>query len=227
MPGEANLPGSEAEETVVRVPGAPPPRGGWPVLMFLHGCGERPASYADHAAFAAGCDFAGIAPPGPLPTAHAGRSWTGELSVTGDCVQSALDQCAGDHPLDRGKVYLCGFSQGATHAFGLLAGRPDLYAGAVVLSPGEGPSPPALARGAGIPRALYVAYGQMEYRVFRNRAQNYAALWRRTGWPCWLESHTGWHHFPVDWHTRLPRILEWLQDGGREGESPTAAPQVF
>ncbi len=218
MVDEPDLRQSETDEIVVRVPVGSPPPSGWPVLVFLHGCGERPASYAVHAALAAACDLAGIAPPGPAATSHAGRSWPGELSVTGDCVQSALDRCERDHLVDRGRVYLCGFSQGATHAYGLLAARPDLYRGAIVLSPGEGPPPPALVRTVGPPRSLYVAHGQQEYRVFRKRAQKYAALWRRAGWPCWLEPHPGGHHFPVDWHARLPRILEWLAfDGAQRG----------
>ncbi len=224
MLGESNLRQSEAEETVVRVPGGVPPPGGWPVLVFLHGCGERAASYAAHAALAAAWDFAGVAPSGPLATAHAGRSWPGELSLTSDCIQAALDGCQADHPVDRGRVYLCGFSQGATHAYGLLAARPDLYRGAIALSPGEGPSPPVPVRTAGAPRALYVAYGQEEYRAFRKRARQYAAMWRRAGWACWLEPHAGWHHFPVDWPTRLPRILQWLQGQGPEGE-PSAVGQ--
>jgi hypothetical protein len=41
MLGEPNLQQSEAEQTVVCVPVRTPPPSGWPVLMFLHGCGEK------------------------------------------------------------------------------------------------------------------------------------------------------------------------------------------
>jgi predicted esterase len=200
----------DADEVVARAPGGSSPPRGWPVLVFLHGCGERAAMYTAHVALAAECGFVGLAPSGPVATRSAGRSWSGDLASTDDCVQSALAPSEAGHGWDRGRVYLCGFSQGATHAYGLLAARPDRYVGAIVLSPGEGPEPPPVPPVAQGPRPVYLSFGQGEYRAFRQRAQNWAGRWRRAGQPCLLEPHPGGHHLPEDWADRIPRVVSWL-----------------
>jgi poly(3-hydroxybutyrate) depolymerase len=218
------------EELVVRVPGSGAPSDGWPVLVFLHGCGERAGLYRTHTALAAECGFVGVAPSGPLATSSVGRSWPAELSATDDRIRAALARCEGDHRLDHGRVYLCGFSQGATHAYGLLAARPDRYLGAAILSPGEGPTPPPVPRALGGPRPVYMTYGQGEYRAFRQRARKWGALWQRAGHPYRLEPHTGGHHFPFDWPARFPDVMGWLSGQstrravGPDQPDPTAEP---
>ena len=207
---------SEADEIVARVPSGAPPPGGWPVIVFLHGAGERTAAYAVRATLAADHGFAGVAPSGPMGTSHAGRSWSGDLATTDGCVQVALTKYEGSHQVDRDRIYLCGFSLGATHAVGLLLSRPERYRGALALSPGAGPPIPAAVKSALGARPLYVAYGEKEYRVFRKKAQRCAALWRRAKWPCLLESHPGSHHFPADWDSRFPRLVQWLETAARQ-----------
>lgn len=196
-------------DLVVRVPSGRAPPDGWPVFVFLHGCGERASDYARLAALAAEYAVAGVAPSGPLLTAYAGRSWAADLTSTDDCVQSSLGWLGDGPRLNCGCVYLCGFSQGATHAYGLLAARPDRYAGAVVLSPGEGPEPPDPPPGCER-RPVYVSFGQGEYRAFRQRARKWASRWRRFGHPCLLDPHPGGHQLPGDWGDRFPRIVSWL-----------------
>lgn len=215
---------TEASETVVRLPGAASPPAGWPVLVFLHGCGESPAAYGLHAALAAACNLVGLVPSGPVLTSYFGRAWPAELSATGDCMEAALDRCAAQHPVDRARVFLCGFSQGATHAYRLLGARPGRYQGAMILSAGNGPLPPPFAERPDGPRPLYVTYGRMKYRAFRKRSEKYAALWRRAGQPVWIEPHAGGHQFPADWHARFPLVAEWLLNThqGLPGPTPHA-----
>jgi predicted esterase len=120
--------------------------------------------------------------------------------------------------MDQTRVFLCGFSQGATHAIGLLLSRPEQYRGALALSPGEGPAIPVARNSAVRARPLYVAYGRKEYRVFRKKAQRCAALWQHAKWPCLLESHPGSHHFPGDWVSRFPRLVAWLESAAQQAE---------
>jgi predicted esterase len=210
----------EIEPDWVRIPDEPSSPQGWPVLLFLHGCGERGSSYVVHAQAAANHGFAGIAVSGPLPTRNGGYSWPGGLAATHDHLEALLSRLSGRVPLDRRRVFLCGFSQGATHdAYGLLLSHPQNYRGAIVLSPGEGPPPPAIEKAGTAARPLYLAHGQKEYRAFRQRARKWAALWRRRGWPCWLEAHAGGHHFPADWGSRFPAVLGWLGDQVRDQEA--------
>ncbi len=221
---------TEVAETLTRLPCGTPPSQGWPVIVFLHGCGERAAAYAGHASLAAEHGFAGLVPSGPVATSHLGRSWSIDLAATDESVQGILALGKGALQVDRSRVYLCGFSQGATHTYGLLAAWPDRYRGAIVISPGEGPKPPSAPRAEPGPRPMYMAYGQGEYRQFRQRAQKWAARWRRAGHPCLIEPHAGGHHFPVDWVGRFHQIIGWLvlqsaEPGGRLGSLITAVEQ--
>jgi predicted esterase len=203
-------------EVLTRFPSGKPPSQGWPAMVFLHGCGERVSAYTDHVAFAAEKGFAAFAPAGPIFTSRFGRSWSSNLADTNECVQAALKSSTATLKVDANMVYLCGFSQGATHAYALLATWPDRYRGAIVLSLGEGPEPEHIERPIHGLRPLYVACGSKEFRQFRQRAKKWAARCRRAGQPCVMESHEGGHHFPVDWAVRFPQIVSWLAQQSNE-----------
>jgi predicted esterase len=176
----------------------------------LHGSGEHGDAYAGFAEAAATNGFIGITVSGPIAIRGGGRAWTQDSHATHEYIRGVLARSEDRVELTGARLFLCGFSQGATHAFDLLAARPDEYWGAIVLSPGEGPVPSAIVRTGNSPRPLVVTYGQNEYRAFRKRAQKFAAMWRRARWPCLLETHPGGHHLPADWERRFPRLLMWL-----------------
>jgi predicted esterase len=200
----------------VRTPKGNPPAAGWPVLVFLHGCGENQNAYVHLAEAAANNGFTGVAISGPI-TMRGGRcAWPEQSLATHGYLREVLARSEEEIEMGRARLFLCGFSQGGTHAFDLLVSRPDDYWGAIVLSPGDGPVPSAVAQAVKHPRPLVVAYGQKEYRIFRKRAQKFAKMWQRENWPCLLESHPGGHHFPADWESRLPRHLRWLDAQTRD-----------
>jgi predicted esterase len=203
----------------VRTPKGDRPPKGWPVLLFLHGAGDYGGAHAVHAESAAEHGFFAIAPSGPFSTRRAGRAWPAHgFAVTDQYLQEILARWEEREQMDRTRVFLCGFSQGATHAIGLLLSRPEEYRGALALSPGEGPAIPTTLKSACRPRPLYVIYGRKEFRVFRKKAQRCAALWQRAKWPCLLETHPGSHHFPGDWDSRFPRLVGWLESASHEAE---------
>jgi predicted esterase len=189
------------------------------VLLFLHGCGEYGGAYVDIARAATEHGFAGIAPTGPVATRGGGRAWPADsFTATHEYLRETLARCEMREEIDCTRVFLSGFSQGATHAVGLLASMPEEYQGALAMSPGEGPPIPTVVNSALCPRPLYVAYGQKEYRVFRKKAQRCSALWRRAKWPCLLDSHPGWHQFPSDWDRRFPKVMQWLVSAAQAAE---------
>jgi predicted esterase len=194
----------------VRIPPGNAPTSGWPLFLFLHGVGECGAAYRTHVEAATKQGFAGIAPSGPTVTSGGGRAWPRDLDATNAYLREILAIYARED-VNRASVFLCGFSQGATHAIGLLLSRPEEYLGAIVLSPGEGPPIPVALSSVDRSRPLYVTCGTREYRAFRKKTQRVAALCRRKRWPCWLETHPGGHHFPCDWDNRFPRVVRWLQ----------------
>jgi predicted esterase len=198
-------------ETSIRQPRGEPPNGGWPVLVFLHGCGGTGSEHTPHAIAATALGLAAVAIPGPIVAPGGGLAWPADgFETTHAYLQRELTRCVGQFRLDRSRPLLCGFSQGATHVVGLLATNPDAYAGGIALSPGEGPPIPAPDRLRSVRPPLYVAYGAREFPAFRKMARRCADVWRRAGYPTRLETHAGSHHMPLDWETRLPQIMRWL-----------------
>jgi predicted esterase len=225
LPEEFRQRCEEFDTTWSRTPKGNPPPKGWPVFVFLHGCGEYGGAYAVHAEAAAERGFVGIAPSGPVATRSGGRAWPADgFAATDEYLREILAHCERREEMDRSRVFLCGFSQGATHAVGLLVSRPEAYRGALALSPGEGPPIPAALKSPFCPRPLCVVYGRKEYRVFRKKAQRCAALWRRAKWPCLLETHPGAHHFPVDWDGRFTGIVRWLESATQVAEQGWSVP---
>ncbi len=194
------------------LPRGEPPSRGWPVLLFLHGCGGDGGEHARHAAAAAARGLAAAAPPGPVGALGGGRAWPAVgFGATHEYLRQMLDLCGARARVDRSRTFLCGLSQGATHVVGLLATRPEEYSGGMALSPGDGPAIPEPAGSACGAPALYVGYGAREYPAFRKKARRCAGLWRRAGWPWRLEAHAGGHHMPADWDARFPDIAAWLE----------------
>lgn len=191
------------------------PSNGWPVFLFLHGFGDFGGSYVAQTEAAAKKGYMGIAPSGPVVIREGRHGWPADnFAVTHEYLQVILNRQQETESIDRSRVFLCGFSQGATHAVGLLVSWPEEYHGAVALSPGDGPPIPLAMKSTPCPRPLCVVYGQKEYRVFRKRAQRIAAMWRRAKWPCLLETHSGSHHFPENWDSRFVGIVQWLEGFG-------------
>jgi predicted esterase len=202
-------------ETAIWQPRCDPPIGGWPVLLFLHGCGGTGREHTPHARAATAQGLAAVAIPGPVAALGGGLAWPADgFETTHAYLQRALTGCGGQLPLNRARPLLCGFSQGATHVVGLLATHPDGYAGGIALSPGEGPPIPAPNQTRSAQPPLCVTYGARDFPAFRKKARRCSRAWRRAGWPCLLEAHAGSHQMPQDWGERFPRMLRWLGERG-------------
>lgn len=200
----------------VRLPIRHPATGASPIVVFLHGAGENELSYVKLAECAAAHGFIGVAISGPIRLPHGGCCWSQDSITTRNCIIGALVANGLLGGPSESKIFLCGFSQGATHAFDLLATNPDIFMGGIVLSPGEGPVPTLIRYPELKTRALIIAYGQREYRIFRKRAEKFAGQWRKTGRPCMLESHPGSHHLPFDWPEHMARWLNFMNQQTRE-----------
>ena len=111
-----------------------PPDDGWPLLLFLHGAGERgddlglvsvhgPPKLHDEVPELQGCVL--VAPQCPE-----GGWWTpGPLLALIDEVCARAD-------IDRERLYVTGLSMGGYGTWGLLAAEPDLFAAAVPICGG-------------------------------------------------------------------------------------------
>jgi predicted esterase len=189
------------------------PKSGWPVLVILHGFGDCKENYQSMAQNAAEHGFAGIAVSGPLVLFERRFGWpTDSFESTHRFLTEQL-QKYDEKSLDRSRVFLLGFSQGAEHAAALTALHPDVYAGAIVLSPGGQPGPNLATRAKNPARPLYLTFGVREPAGNRDLAKHWADDWRKAGWPVREEEHKGGHHFPTDWDEQFPKVLEWLRNG--------------
>jgi predicted peptidase len=100
----------------------------WPLVLFLHGAGERgddPAMLVAQglpklAAQGTALPFYLVAPQCPLHS-----SWTCELTV----LAALLDEILADHPVDPERVTVTGLSMGAIGTWAMAARYPDRLAG--------------------------------------------------------------------------------------------------
>ena len=120
------------------VPAADAPDEGWPLLLFLHGAGER------------GNDLSRVLVHGPLkltdripelsrcvllaPQCPPGRWWRAEV------LKALLDEAQTLADVDTSRLYLTGLSMGGYGAWSLLARHPDLFAAAIPICGGGDPN---------------------------------------------------------------------------------------
>jgi phospholipase/carboxylesterase len=139
-----------------------------PLLVLLHGNGDSArgmiASFRPHA------ERRGIVLLAPRPYA---RTWDTIYQVTGGTrrsnnrgragasidpprIQAALEALAARTPIDRGRIGLAGFSDGASYALSLGLLNPDLFPAVLVFSPGMA----FLPREARPGQRLFLAHGR-------------------------------------------------------------------
>ncbi len=101
--------------------------GGWPVILFLHGAGER------------GDDLEKVKVHGPpklaqqdksfpfiviSPQCPTGERWNGRVKE----LLALLDHVEATYPVDRQRIYLTGLSMGGFGSFALAAAAPERFA---------------------------------------------------------------------------------------------------
>ena len=220
-------------------PGKLPPGGRFPLVLFLHGAGERgnnnrsqlrhgvrrfvlPASRAQYPAFI-------LAPQCPAGDPRTSGYWLREhpraqgqrrpdrpvdlLSVVVDLTRRTLKQ----YPVDPGRVYVTGISMGGFGTWALMAMEPDLFAAAIPVCGGGNPGwAPRIKR---IP--VWAFHGEkdtvvpVEYtRAMISALQAEGAQPRYTEYPG--VGHDSWTAAYQE-----PELLEWLFAQGR-GRSPAS-----
>lgn len=113
---------------VLRVPDGPAPAEGWPLLLFLHGAGER------------GSDLSCVQVHGPLRHVDEMPELARCILVAPQCpsddwwrsdaLLALLDEVQGAEQVDQGRVYVTGLSMGGYGTWNLLAAAPERFAAA-------------------------------------------------------------------------------------------------
>ena len=119
-------------------PAAERPSAGWPLLLFLHGAGER------------GDDLRLVAVHGPPKRLEQQRELASCVLVSPQCpadewwrastLMALLDEVRADVEVDPARLYVSGLSMGGYGTWQLLARYPELFAAAVPICGGGDPA---------------------------------------------------------------------------------------
>jgi predicted peptidase len=118
----------------VHVPYSYDPARSWPVILFLHGAGERGSDGLIQTEVGLGSAIRRFADRYPaivvFPQTPAGERWTGPA---GDAAMAALDKTLSEFGTDENRVYLTGLSMGGNGSWYLAYRYPERWAAAVVI----------------------------------------------------------------------------------------------
>jgi predicted esterase len=179
-----------------------------PLIIALHGYGDRAAHYPDLWGPAAGEIGAILAVPHGTMRVGKGRAW-GDLEEADAVVQMTLDYVRQRFEVDPERVVLTGFSQGGFMAMAVGARHPHLFAGVIPMAGGYVPEVDAPAPVSdGDPRYYFMVGA--EDRVV-DEARRAAADFRAAGFDVTLRvlKETG-HSFPRRTTPELRRALRFV-----------------
>jgi predicted peptidase len=153
---ERSVRAGEAERTYkVYLPPGHDPKRRWPVILFLHGAGERGTDGVQHTEVGLGRVLREHADRFPavivFPQAPPGGVWMGDLARF---ATTALDQSMAEFGGDPDRVYLAGLSMGAYGAWLLAFEEPQRYAAIISVAGGVVPPAGRRARLAQLPPTL-------------------------------------------------------------------------
>jgi predicted peptidase len=199
------------------------PRKTYPLVLFLHGAGERGTDNAAQLLHGAG-QFATpenrrkypcfvVAPQCPLKQGWVEVDW-GRTSHTMKEKPSTplrlalelVDSLAAELPVDKGRIYVTGLSMGGYGAWEAAARRPDFFAAAVpICGGGDTAQAPRLKR---LP--IWAFHGEKDPAVPQRRTTAMIEVIRKVGGTPKMTIYPGAGH---DCWTRTyadPEVLAWL-----------------
>ncbi len=157
-----------------------------PVAVWLHGIRAFPSvledkEYFQHVADQLKIAIVGI--PGTTELRDGTLVWSEEPAADHAYIQDVLDRLATKYKLDKTRIGLFGFSQGAMVAGDLCARYPNAYRGAILMSPGGISEPKALAKKpeANKSQVFFVVCGAKEREGTVRNTAAYAALFKDLG----------------------------------------------
>ena len=123
---------------LLHVPGGTAPAAGWPLVLFLHGAGER------------GSDVWRVAAQGPPVRLATDLRLRGAVVISPQCpgdwwwdsvtLKQLLDEVLASEQVDRSRLYITGLSMGGYGTWHMLTTYPGLFAAAVPICGGGDPN---------------------------------------------------------------------------------------
>lgn len=179
----------------------------WPLMLFLHGAGER------------GSDLDKVKVHGPpklvaqgkslpfliaSPQCPAGRSWTDPAQI--HTLIALLDEIVANYPVDESRIYLTGLSMGGFGTWALGSSQPDLFAALVPICGG---GQPRMARGLrGMP--IWVFHGAKDNVVPLSQSEQMVEAVEAVGGNIEFTIYPEAQHDSWTQTYDNPKLYEWL-----------------
>ena len=180
------------------------PAAGWPLLVFLHGSGER------------GSDLELVRKHGPPKLAGTKKELESFLMIAPQCpsgrwwdtvaVKGLIDQVVAGRPVDAKRIYIAGISMGGFATWALLKEHPELMAAAVPICGGGDPA--AAAGFKSVP--IWAFHGDKDEAVPLQRSVDMAEALKKVESKAKLTVYPGVGH--DSWTSTFdnPELYAWL-----------------
>ena len=189
-----------------------------PVMVWLHGMGDRAASYLDPElqAMADRLQIAFVSVSGTHAKGPASFTWSDDMQANRKRIDEAFAKFASKLKPQEGQIALGGFSQGGQVAGELAARDPQRFSGALIMSPGgfdmdldSISTSPEHGR-----QAVVCVCGAGEHRGNVALTRAYAQWYKSAGSRVVHKSYPGmdYHGLVPDYYERLPHWLPNLLD---------------
>lgn len=191
----------------VFVPPGYTPAQRWPLILFLHGAGERGEDGFLQTEVGLGrairCYSDWCRAIVVFPQCRPEKTWTGEMARV---ALACVEQTAGEYAIDSSRLYLTGLSLGGAGVWALAAAAPDRWAAiAPVCGFGDVKLAPQVAS---IP--TWVFHGDKDDRVPPARSREMVAAIRQAGGNPRYTEFPGLGHNCWDAAYRDPEFWRWL-----------------
>lgn len=217
--------GAEAYRYQVYVPANYTRASTWPVILFLHGGGERGTDGLIQTEVGIGGAIRRFSTRFPaivvMPQARAPLGWVG---ANADMALKALDQTEAEFSTDKGRVYLTGMSMGGAGTWYVSYRHPNRFAALVAICARVRPSAtttdPVVPAGEGEPFAtlatrikhlpIWVFHGDADPTVPVDESRGIVAALQALNAPLRYSELPGVGHNSWDTAYRSPELAAWL-----------------
>lgn len=188
----------------------------WPVVLFLHGAGERGSDGKKHLAVGLGAvlraravrfPFVAVFPQcedtqGPILSAWEAESPHGRRAL------AILDEVIENYAIDRKKQILTGWSMGSFGAVSLAEAAPERWSCVLTVSGGAAPRDPS--RLTQLP--FWVFHGEEDEIVLPVQSRELASALQQAGGKVRLEILPGEDHYVWKQVYRSDSVIRWMLD---------------
>jgi predicted peptidase len=185
----------------------------YPLVLFLHGAGERGADNKAQLKHGVKDILKGAADLGEpvyliAPQCPPGRWWAdgGEKDPLPAAVLALVEETAKSHPVNRKRIYITGLSMGGFGTFAMLARSPGTWAAAIPIC-GAG-DPKSAEKFKRVPIRIF--HGDADTTVAPDGSKNMAEALKKAGADVELTIYPGVGHNSWTQTYRDPEVIKWL-----------------